>query len=343
MNQSREVINAEALEESLRALIDQFGGSPDADLIREIMITALKLARDGTHRGDLKILNSALKELRYAFQVFTPYRLTRKVSVFGSSRTPAGSPDYELARTFGRRMAEEGFMVITGAGPGIMEAANEGAGKEMSFGVNILLPFEQKANRHLDGDPKLIHLKYFFTRKLLFVKETDALALFPGGFGTQDEGFEILTLVQTGKSEPLPIVFLEAPGGTYWRDWIGYVRTHLVESGKVNREDLCLFRVTHDVEEAVEEIRRFYFRFHSIRFVRDRLILRLSRPLPEGRLEALNQEFSDILVQGRIETTPALPEESNEPHIARLDRLALSFDRAHYGRLRQLIDRINQP
>ncbi|MFQ5913020.1 MAG: TIGR00730 family Rossman fold protein [Nitrospinota bacterium] len=343
MTETREALNQAAVEEALHNLVEQYGGSADAELIHEIMMTALKMARDGTSRGDLKILNSALKELRYAFRVFSPYRRNRKVSVFGSSRTPAHSTEYHQARRFTSRMAQEGFMVITGAGPGIMEAANEGAGKDKSFGVNILLPFEQKANRFLDGDPKLVHLKYFFTRKLLFVKETDAVALFPGGFGTQDEGFEILTLTQTGKSEPLPIVFIETPGGTYWRDWYEYVQTHLVEAGKVSREDLGLLRIVDDVEEAVEEICRFYFRYHSLRFVRDRLIIRLGRPLPEGRLAELNKEFSDILVRDRIEISPPLPEESNESQISHLDRLALYFDRANYGRLRLLINRINDP
>ncbi len=343
MNETREVLDQGAVEESLHALIEQYGGSPDADLIREIMTTALKMARDRTDRGDLKILNSAFKELRYAFRVFSPYRQNRKVSIFGSSRTPAGSEEYVQPRRFASRMAEEGFMVITGAGPGIMEAANEGAGKDMSFGVRILLPFEQGSNRFVDGDPKLVHLKYFFTRKLLFVKETDAVALFPGGFGTQDEGFETLTLIQTGKSEPLPIVFIEAPGGNYWRDWMDYIQTHLVDTGKVSREDLSLLRITDDVEEAVKEICRFYFRYHSSRYVRDRLIIRLSQSLPEGRLGELNDAFSDILVSGRIESSPALPEETNEPHISHLERLALHFDRTHYGRLRLLINRINDP
>ncbi|MFQ5692907.1 MAG: TIGR00730 family Rossman fold protein [Nitrospinota bacterium] len=342
MSPPREATKPQDVKESLHQLIEQHGGSANADLIREIMMTALRMAEDGTGRGDLKLLNSAFKELRHAFHVFAPYRRKRKVSIFGSARTAPDSPDYRQAREFASRMAQEGFMVITGAGPGIMEAANAGAGKEMSFGVNILLPFEQGANRYLHGDHKLVHLKYFFTRKLLFVKETDAVALFPGGFGTQDEGFELLTLIQTGKSDPLPIVFLDAPGGGYWRDWLEYVQTHLVDTGKVSEEDLALLRVTDDVEEAVQEICRFYHRYHSIRFVRDRLVIRLSRPLPEGRLEALNEAFSDILVKGRIEATSALPEESNETDIAHLDRLALYFNRAQYGRLRLLIDRINE-
>ncbi len=343
MSQPPDALKPETVEEVVDRLIQESGGSPDFDLIREIMMTALKMARDGTDRGDLKILNAALKELRYAFKVFSPYRLTRKVSVFGSARTPADSPEYEQARRFARQMTEEGFMVITGAGPGIMEAANEGAGKDMGFGINILLPFEQNANPVIEGDDKLVHMRYFFTRKLLFVKEADAVALFPGGVGTQDEGFEILTLIQTGKSEPLPVVFIDAPGGSYWRDWQEYLRTHLVDTGKVSREDLCLFRVTDDVEEAVREICRFYSRYHSLRFVRERLILRLCRPLPEGRIETLNEEFSGILLKGQIEESPALPEEGNEPHISGLGRLALHFDRTHYGGLRQLIDRINDP
>ncbi len=332
--------------ESIGVLIDQlirsFANTTNADLIKEIIFSALKMARDGSERGDLKILNSSFKELRYAFNVFAPYREIRKVSIFGSARTPTESPDYLHAQEFASRMTKEGFMVITGAGPGIMEAANKGAGKDMSFGVNILLPFEQNANRFIREDPKLIHLRYFFTRKLLFVKEADAAVFFPGGVGTQDEGFEILTLAQTGKSNPLPIIFVDSPEGSYWKDWEIYLHRNLVGTGKVSQEDLSLFKVTNQVEVAVEEIQRFYHRYHSIRFVRDRLILRLFQPLPAGRLEEINQEFSNILRKGKIEETGPLSDESNEPHIAHLGRLALYFDRTHYGRLRQLIDRINE-
>ena len=343
MDTQPDTLHAKSVDDLIDRLIQSSGNTADADLIVEIIRTALKMARDGSSRGDLKILNASLKELGYAFKVFAPYRRVRKVSIFGSARTPVDSPEYLQAREFASRMTDEGFMVITGAGPGIMEAANEGAGKEMSFGVNILLPFEQGANRFVHGDPKLVHLRYFFTRKLLFVKEADAVALFPGGVGTQDEGFEILTLVQTGKSNPLPIVFIDSPQGSYWKDWEAYFHQHLIETGKVSREDLCLFKVANRVEAAVEEIRRFYHRYHSLRFVRDRLILRLSQPLPEGRLEEINQEFADILQKGRIEETGPLSDESNEPHIAHLERVALYFDRTQYGRLRRLIDRINEP
>ncbi len=334
---------ATTLEEAVLQLIEQNGGTRHTDLIRGLIATALQLMDDETSRGDLKILNATLKELRYAFKVFAPYRHVRKVSVFGSARTGQGTPECAQARGFAQRMVEEGFMVITGAGPGVMEAANAGAGAEKSFGVGILLPFGEPINSVVRNDPKLIEFKYFFTRKLLFVKETDAFVFLPGGFGTQDEAFEVLTLLQTGKSEPIPLVFLDAPGGFYWREWLSYVEHHLLRRNLISQEDFHLFKVTDDVEKAVEEICAFYRRYHSMRFVRDRLVLRLSNPLPSGRLKALSEEFADILTRGAIEESGPLGEEMNEPEIAHLGRLVLHFDREHYGRLRLLIDRINSP
>jgi len=311
-------------------------------LIQQIKETADKLIRDQANRGDIKLLNTALKELRYAFKVFAPYRNRHKVTVFGSARLPPSHPAYQQAVEFSRRIAEAGFMVITGAASGIMEAGHVGAGREHSIGVNILLPFEQEANAIIAGDVKLMHLKYFFTRKLLFVKESDAVALFPGGFGTQDEGFEVLTLVQTGKSHLFPIVMVDEPGGDYWVRWHRYVEDVLVAREMISPNDLALYKLTDSAEEAVAEITRFYRVYHSMRYVRGDLVLRLQHTLAEPLLERIRHEFADIVVAGTFEQTTALPAEANDPHLASLPRLRFRFDRRSLGRLRMLIDTINR-
>jgi uncharacterized protein (TIGR00730 family) len=288
------------------------------------------------------MLNHALRELRYAFKVFKPYRRVRKVSIFGSARTGPDSPEYQQAGAFANRMTQLGFMVITGAGGGIMEAAQGGAGPARSFGVNIRLPFEQRANQVIENDPKLIHFKYFFTRKVIFVKETDAFAIFPGGFGTHDESFESLTLVQTGKSVLLPIVFIDRPGGTYWKEWVEYLGRHLKDRGFVDPEDMHLFAVTDDVEEAARVITRFYSNYHSMRYVGPLLVLRLKRPATEAQLAHLNAEFRDLLAAGAFERLEGpLVEEHNEPETHQFARLALCFNCRSYGRLRQMVDYLN--
>jgi len=313
-----------------------------AELAAEIAGTAGKLVRDGVGIADLKLLNAALKEMRYAFRVFARYRGIRKVSTFGSARTPADHPAYRQAHEFARRIADEhGYMVITGAGGGIMRAANEGSGRERSFGINIRLPFEQAPNEFIHRDPKLVNFKYFFTRKLMFVKEADAIALFPGGFGTHDEGFEALTLLQTGKSKLVPVVFVDAPGGRYWKQWRDYVVDHLLNESLISPADMRLFKVTDDVEEAIAEITTFYRRYHSSRYVRDRLVIRLVEPLSDVRVASLNEEFADIVVGDPIVQTGALPEEAGEPETAQLPRLVFTFARRQFGRLRMLIDAIN--
>ncbi len=311
-------------------------------LVQQLKETADKLIRDHANRGDVKLLSTALKELRYAFKVLGPYRGRRKVTVFGSARLKADDPAYTQAVDFSRRMAEAGYMVITGAASGIMEAGHVGAGREHSIGVNILLPFEQSANSVIAGDIKLMHLKYFFTRKLLFVKEADAVALFPGGFGTLDEGFEVLTLVQTGKSHLFPIVMVDAPGGDYWKRLDGFIREVLLERGLISPADTSLFKVTDSVDEAVREVREFYRVYHSMRYVRGDLVLRLQHRLPEGLLRQINAEFADIVEAGTIEQTSALADEANDPQVAELPRLRFRFDRRNLGRLRMLIDLINQ-
>jgi uncharacterized protein (TIGR00730 family) len=305
----------------------------------ELVTTALKLFEDGAAIADLKIANYALKELRYGFKVFAPYRGVPKVTVFGSARTPADHTIAAQARSFGKRMTESGWMVITGAGSGVMGAAQEGAGRERSFGMNIRLPFEQDANPWIADDPKLISFKYFFTRKLFLVREAWAMAFFPGGFGTGDEVFESLTLIQTGKAEIVPVVLVDAPGGVYWSRWMDFVREQMVETGMISPEDTTLFRVTDSVEEAAAEIERFYRVYHSYRYVGESLVIRLGRALPPAAVSEISLRFSDIL-KGPAEQVPhALEAERGE--FQELPRLVLPFNRSNFSRLRQLIDFLN--
>jgi uncharacterized protein (TIGR00730 family) len=310
--------------------------------IAEMLRTVLKLARDETSRGDLKILNRALKELRYAFRIFGTYRSTRKVSLFGSTRITENDPYYLMAKNLGRQLAEAGFMVITGAGPGIMQAGHEGAGRENSFGVNIRLPSVQKANRFIRDDPKLMTFHFFFTRKLMFVKEADAFIFFPGGYGTQDELIEVLTLAQTGKSQLVPIILMDLPDNTYWSQWQKFVRDTILSRGYISEEELRLFKVVNDVEAAVGEIRAFYRNYHSSRYVRHNLVIRLNRPPAPGLVDRLNHEFQDILTNGPVRQTEPLPDESDESATLYLSRLLVPFNREDFARLRQMIDVINQ-
>jgi uncharacterized protein (TIGR00730 family) len=316
------------------------GRQPDADLAQDLIMAALKLMRDQADRADLRLITTAVKELRYAFRVFSRYRGFRKVAVFGSARTPPEDPNYSLAEELAAHLAwEHGWMVMTGAGPGIMEAANRGAG-ERSFGVNIRLPFEDNANPFVPPD-KLVNFRYFFSRKVVFVKEAHAFVLFPGGFGTLDETMETLTLMQTGKSDLHPVVLMEAPGTGYWEEWLGFATGTLVPTGMINHGDLDLIRYTTSIAEAAEEITLFYANYHSQRYVDGRLVLRLLHPPTEEQVETLNELFPDILADGRIEAigaTPAELEEGDHPH---LPRLQLHFDRRSLGRLRALIDHLN--
>lgn len=326
---------------------DEPTGSPDdeleqADLLDMLRRTVQRLEKDGTTRGDLKILSRSLRELRYAFKVFQPYRRRRKVTVFGSARTKADHPAYQQAVEFSRAMAKHHWMVITGAGGGIMEAGHVGAGRELSMGLNIMLPFEQSANPVIDGDPKLVTMKFFFTRKLMFVKECSAVVSLPGGFGTLDETAEVLTLLQTGKQTMLPVVLLDQPGGDFWQHFGEFIDKTLLHDGMISPEDRSLYTITDSVEAAVEETLKFYRVYHSLRYVGDTLVLRICQALSDEDLAGLNDCFSDILVEGRIEQVAALPEEANEPELSKLPRIKLRFNRKHLGRLRQMIDVINE-
>ncbi len=315
-------------------------GDEHQDLYQEMLLTVCRLAADGVPRGDLKLLHRALAELRYGFKVFAPYRETPKISIFGSSRTPEWHPDYEAAVEFSRRIRAAGWMVITGAGDGIMKAGHGGAGREASFGVAIRLPFEQRTNDIIARDPKLVNFRYFFTRKLMFLKEASAVALFPGGFGTQDEGFEALTLVQTGKSALVPIVMCERPGGKYWPRWCEYVRSELLGNGMISEPDMSLFRITDNVDDAVAEVVRFYRVYHSSRYVHEDFILRMRRDISESTLERINDEFcGKLTTKGRIERVDPHPLERGE--YADLPRLRVHFDRKNHGILRQMVEVIN--
>ncbi len=312
------------------------------ELIEEMHRTVDRLAGDGADRGDIKLLARALRETRHSFRVFAGLRSYRKVIVFGSARCDSGSPAYRQAVAFGAEMARRGWMVVTGAGSGIMEAANVGAGTDLSAGINILLPFEQAPNRIVAGRANLVNVKYFFTRKLLFVKEADGVALFPGGFGTLDESFEVLTLVQTGKSRPFPIVFVDEPGGDYWRSVTELIERQLLRRGLISPEDLALFRVTDDASNAAAEILGFYRVFHSMRSVGKELVIRLARPIPEEAVARLGREFSDIVSSGTFRLGGSLPDETDEPGLGGLPRLIFRFNRRDFGRLRMLIDALNR-
>ena len=322
-------------------LIEKLEEVPEGDMVGEIVANGLKLLRDQTNRGDIKLINKSLKELRYALKVFAPYRDVRKISIFGSARTAEDQGDYIAAAEFAKRMVEHGWMVTTGAGGGIMAAGHGGAGADPSFGLAIRLPFEQATNPFIAGDKKLINFKYFFTRKLMFVRSSHAVAIFPGGFGTMDEGFEVLTLVQTGKSVPTPIIFVDKPGGQFWDAWQDYVKNHLLARRLISEHDLALYKITENIDEAVEEVRHFYSNYHSVRYSRDDLVIRLHRKPTDGQLAEITEKFSDIKVKGDFRLSGPLPVEHDEPSLAHLHRLVFTFNRRDHGKLRMLINFLN--
>jgi len=329
------------LDAQIAELAEAAGVGEHRDLLFEMVVSSLRLSRENYDRGDIKLINAALKELRYSMGVFAPYKDTRKLSIFGSARTPSEHPNYQAAVQLGAAIADRGWMVITGAGPGIMTAGVEGAGSEASFGVGITLPFEEKAAATIAEDPKLMNFKYFFTRKLTFMKESHGYALLPGGFGTMDESFELLTLLQTGKTMPAPVVLLDAPGGDYWRGWYEFVTKQLLTDGLISAEDLNLVMLTDSVKEAVEELCTFYRNYHSIRFVGRRLVVRLQRaPSPE-LLDTINADFADIVRAGTYQMIKPTPSEMRDDDFIDLHRIAFEFDRRNFARLRQLINTLN--
>jgi len=329
------------LRSKIRELIDFKSGGENEDLVADLIENSLKILNDVTMRGDVRLIQTAVRELRYAFRLFEPYEETRKVTIFGSARTNPDKAEYQKAAEFGKKMAEAGFMVITGAGSGIMQAGHEGAGPENSFGLNIRLPWEQSANPVIQSDQKLVTFKYFFTRKLTFIRQSDAVVLFPGGFGTMDEGFEALTLMQTGKSRLMPFLLVDKPGGTYWKSWEKYVQEHLLRNGLISEDDLHLYEITDDVDHAVSVIKRYYRNYHSSRFVRDLYVIRLKHQITDTAIEALNDDFSDIINGEPIHAIEATPDELEDNDYTKLPRIGFTFNQKDYGRLRALINVLN--
>lgn len=313
----------------------------EPDMIRQMILTALKAGQESSYPADLKLMLTTMKEMRYTNKIFAPYRDRKKVTIFGSARTGPDEKIYHKCVEFSRLLVESNYMAITGGGPGIMQAGNEGAGADNSFAVNIRLPFEQDTNPVMMESDKSITYKYFFTRKVAFLKEAHAVALFPGGFGTLDEAMEIMTLVQTGKNPPIPLVMIDDEKG-YWEDWFNFTRDSLLKRGLISGEDFSLFSITTDPVEAVQFINDFYRNYHSLRFVGDRLVIRLNKPLDSGHLKTLNSEFSEIIRPGGcLQLSGPLPEEKDQPDLISLPRLTLDFNRRSYGLLKAFIRRIN--
>ena len=334
--------NNGAVDAIIEQLMEAAQGIRRPEYVREMIIAALKAGQEDDESADLKLMNTTLKEMRFTSKVFGPYRNVRKVTVFGSARTRPGEPIYEMAKAFGRKLADAGYMVITGAGGGIMQAVNEGAGAEHSFGVNIRLPFEQKPNPIVENNPRLITYKYFFNRKVAFLKEADAVALFPGGFGTLDEAMETLTLVQTGKRNPLPLVLMDSPDCSYWAHLIKLLKEEFLARNYISPTDFALFEQFRSVDAAVEKIIHFYRRYHSMRYVNSKLVIRLMSPLSAEDISELAGEFHDILLpEGNIISSGALAEETDDKDVVHLPRLVVDFNRKDFGRLRSLIDAIN--
>ncbi len=330
------------LDEVIEQLIETAEGIHRPKYVREMIIASLKAGQEIDESADLKLMNTTLKEMRFTSKVFGPYRNVRKVTVFGSARTLPGDPVYEMAKLFGKKLAEAGYMVITGGGGGIMQAVNEGAGSEHSFGVNIRLPFEQKPNSVIEGNPRVITYKYFFNRKVAFLKEADAVALFPGGFGTLDEAMETLTLVQTGKRNPMPLVLVDNPGCSYWSHMVKLFEEELLARNYICTADFALFKRVCSVDDAVEKIRHFYSRYHSLRYVHGRLVIRLTSQLSGEDIRQLTDRFQDIILPGGgVTASEALGAEMDDVDVINLPRLVIDFNRKDFGRLMSLIDAIN--
>jgi uncharacterized protein (TIGR00730 family) len=327
--------------ELINQLLDDAGTTRNRDVLADILRTSYQLAGDDADRLNLKITRDALREMRAAFRMFAPYEGVRKATVFGSARTHPSDPLYDQARELARRLAESGWMVVTGAGPGIMEAAARGAGRERSFGVSIRLPFEEGVNDIADDD-RFVSMKYFFTRKLMLIKESSGFVSLPGGFGTQDETFELLTLFQTGKATPAPLVLLDIGGEGYWNGWQRFVDDQLAANGLISPNDDSLYLVTDDVEAAVAHVRGFWRNYHSIRWVGDRLVIRLLAAPTDKEVAELNEAFADLCLEGGIETTGPLPAEQSDRDELDRPRLVLRFDVRKGGRFRGLIKALNE-
>src|SRR5579862_5718053 len=322
------------LKRRIEELIEYKGGGFNQESVADIIENALKLLADVKDSGDVRVIQTAVRELRYAFKMFSPYADKRKVTIFGSARTQPSKVEYQQAVELGKKLVEAGFMVITGAGGGIMQAGHEGAGPENSFGANIRLPWEQSANPVIQDDKKLVTFKYFFTRKLIFIRHSDAIALFPGGFGTMDEGYEALTLMQTGKSQLMPLVLVDRPGGTYWKTWDKHVREHLLRDQLISPDDLNLYKITDDPDQAVKIITRFYRNFHSSRFVKDLFVIRLNHAPSDSAVKAMNEDFADIVIGPEMKKIDPTAEELADDDHTDLPRIAFGFNRRDYGRLR---------
>jgi len=313
----------------------------NADLIEEMLTTVVKLSMENDDRGDLKLINMALKELRYASKVFTPYRDERKVVIFGSARSRKDSDEYKMTVKLSELIVKKGFKVITGGGPGIMEAGNKGAGRKESFSLNIKLPFEQQYNPYTAGDEKAVSFKYFFNRKLFFLKESDATVVFPGGFGALDECFETITLVQTGKSKPRPIILIDPVHSQYWGRLVDFVTEELSGGGYISNNDMSLLIRVNSIEKAVDEILQFFRVYHSIRYVGDKTVIRLNKPLSVENINKLNEQYSGILRSGKIEPTDSLPAEQKSEEFLDLPRLVMDFDRHNFGKFHEMLRFLN--
>ncbi len=330
------------IEALIRELSQLMGPDAKAKIFEDMFTDLALIGREHPDHGDHKLIHKALHELREALTTFLPHRDKRKVAVFGSSRTNDSHPDYKLALELAQGLTRQGYQVITGAGGGIMEAANRGAGRENSFGLNIKLPHEQAANAFIENDPHLLEFKYFFTRKLVFIKESSATVLLPGGFGTLDEGFENLTLFQTGKCMPRPIILLGHKGDDYWDRWMDFISSVVVKKGFACQSDLSLVYRAHSAQEAIDQILNYYKVFHSLRYVGDLTVLRLTQSLPADFVKKLNAEFQDIIVKGSLQPTPPHKQELKNKEHLELPRLSFYFDKSGFGRLNQLIEAINQ-
>ncbi|MFM9094649.1 MAG: TIGR00730 family Rossman fold protein [Acidimicrobiaceae bacterium] len=334
-------MSSQEIESLVSDLLDKSEIKLNRRLITELVKESLQLGQDSTSTLNLKIASTAIAEMREAFAMFAPYSDRKKVTIFGSARTMKNDPVYKQTQAVAAKLASDGWMVVTGAGPGIMEAGMSGAGREMSIGVSIRLPFETSANEVIAGDEKYVAMRYFFTRKLMLVKESQAFICMPGGFGTLDEMFELLTLSQTGKGNPVPIVVLDLPNDPFWGDLDSFIKKTLLPRKLVSEQDLALYRICSSVDEAVAEIDRFYSTYNSMRFVGKRLVLRLNRPISDAHLSKLNDDFSDICLNSSIERITATKAEIDNNDIPDNPRLAFQFARRDFGRLRQLIDAVN--